>query len=56
MKNIVRAFVIALVVTGAVASTHATTPTAKTIAASAQSSQMPVPVCEPGTSDCGIAR
>jgi hypothetical protein len=54
MKNIVRAFVVALVLTGAVASTHATTPTVKTIAAPVQSGLMPIPSCEPGSGGCGI--
>jgi hypothetical protein len=49
MKNIVRAFVVVLVLTGAVASTHAAAPaTAKTIASSVQSSLMPIPQCGPG--------
>jgi hypothetical protein len=56
MKNIVRAFVLALVVTGAVASTHATTPTAKTIAAPFHSGLMPLPTCEPGSGGCGMTR
>jgi hypothetical protein len=38
MKNIIRAFVVVLVLTGA---------TAKTIAASVQSNAMPVPSCDP---------
>jgi hypothetical protein len=48
MKNIVRAFVVVLVLTGAAASTHTTTPaTVKTIAAPVKSSLMPIPQCGP---------
>jgi hypothetical protein len=48
MKNTVRAFVVVLVLTGAAASTRSTAPaTAKTIAASVQSSLMPLPQCDP---------
>jgi hypothetical protein len=56
MKNIVRAFVVALVVTGAVATTHATTPSVKSIAAPVQSSLLPLPTCEPGSGGCGMTR
>jgi hypothetical protein len=48
MKNIIRAFVVVLVLTGAAASTRAAAPsTAKTIAAPLQSSLMPTPMCDP---------
>jgi hypothetical protein len=48
MKNIIRAFVVVLVLTGAAASTRTAAPaTAKTIAASVQSSLMPTPMCDP---------
>ena len=48
MKNIVRAFVVVLVLTGAAASTRTSAATAKSIAAaSVQSNAMPVPTCEP---------
>jgi hypothetical protein len=48
MKNIIRAFVVVLVLTGAAASTRPAAPaTAKTIAASVQSSLMPTPMCDP---------
>ena len=56
MKNIVRAFVVALVVTGAVATTHATTPSVKSIAAPLQSGLLPLPTCEPGSGSCGMNR
>jgi hypothetical protein len=47
MKNIVRAFVVALVLTGAAASTHTSSATAKSIAASVQSNAVPIPTCAP---------
>jgi hypothetical protein len=50
MKNIVRAFVVVLVLTGAAASTRTSSPTAKTIASSVQSNAMPVPQCDPNDS------
>jgi hypothetical protein len=51
MKNIVRAFVVVLVLTGAAASTRTAAPaTAKTIAASGQSNAMPTPYCDPNDS------
>ena len=51
MKNIVRAFVVVLVLTGAAASAHTAAPaTAKTITASVQSSVMPLPECDPNDS------
>jgi len=57
MKNIVRAFVVALFVTGAVASTHATTPSVKTIAAPLHSSLMPLPLCDPTEpGNCGMTK
>jgi len=50
MKNIVRAFVVVLVLTGAAASTRTASPTAKTIASLVQSNVMPIPVCDPNDS------
>ena len=48
MKNIIRAFVVVLVLTGAAASARTSAPaTAKTIAASVQSNAMPIPSCDP---------
>jgi hypothetical protein len=48
MKNIIRAFVVVLVLTGAAASTRPAAPaTAKAITASVQSSLMPIPQCGP---------
>jgi hypothetical protein len=57
MKNIVRAFVVVLALTGAVAATQTSASASpRSIAASSmQSSLMPVPTCPPdGTTDCGI--
>jgi hypothetical protein len=49
--NLVRAFVVVLVLTGAAASTHSAAPaTVKTIAASGQSNAMPTPYCDPNDS------
>jgi hypothetical protein len=51
MKNIVRAFVVVLVLTGAAASTRTSSATAKSIAvASVQSNAVPMPVCDPNDS------
>jgi hypothetical protein len=48
MKNIVRAFVVVLVLTGAAASTRTSSATAKSIAASSvQSNALPIPTCDP---------
>lgn len=58
MKNIVRAFVVVLALTGAAASTQTSSASARTIASSSMTSSsfMPVPMCPPdGTTDCGIA-
>jgi len=56
MKILVRAFVVVLALTGAVASTHTSAVSARTIAATSMTSSfMPVPLCPPdGTTDCGI--
>ena len=54
MKNIVRAFVVVLVLTGVAAFHPHPSATAKTIAASVQSYAMPTPTCEP--SDPGALR
>jgi hypothetical protein len=55
MKIIVRAFVIALVLTGAVASTHSVPASAQTIAVSVMPSVAAVPVCDPtDPGDCGM--
>ena len=56
MKNIVRSLVIALAVTGAIATTTANGSSAKATAVSAKTSAMPVPTCDPNVSDCGIGQ
>jgi len=54
MKNVLRAFALSLVVTGAVASTHINNNTAKT-ALVAKTSAMPVPMCPPNDpTACGM--
>ena len=51
MKNIVRAFVVVLVLTGAAASSHIAAPAnAKTIVAPLQTNMAPTPVCDPNDS------
>lgn len=57
MKNIVRAIVLALAITGMFASTHANATPATTTAgiSAAKTSAMPVPRCDPGDPNgCGI--
>ncbi len=54
MKILIRAFVLSLVATGAVASMHTSNP-AVTATLSTRSSAMPVPSCPPDTPDgCGV--
>lgn len=53
MKNLVRAFVLALVVTGTFATAHSATKGA--IVSNATASAIPVPTCPPDDPDgCGI--
>jgi hypothetical protein len=52
MKLIVRSLVVALAVTGAIATTFAPTSAKATI--SAKTSAMPVPTCAPGSGSCGM--
>jgi len=55
MKHLVRAIVIALTLTGAVASTYATSSSASAKASVVKTSAFPVPTCPPGDPDgCGI--
>ncbi len=58
MKTIVRAFVVVLALTGAVASTQTSSASARTIASSSMhSGLMPVPTCPPdGKNDCGMSK
>jgi hypothetical protein len=56
MKIIVRSLVIALAVTGAIATAAANGSSARTTVIAAKSSAMPVPTCPPGDPNgCGIA-
>jgi hypothetical protein len=55
MKLIVRLFVIALAVTGAIATTSANGSTAKTTVVASKTSAMPVPTCPYNSPNgCGI--
>lgn len=47
MKNIVRAFVVVLALTGAAASTQITSASAKTTVTASKTSAMPIPTCPP---------
>lgn len=54
MKTLARAFALALVVTGAAASTH-TPSTYTTATLSPRAGALPIPTCPPdGTTSCGI--
>lgn len=53
MKVIVRSLVIALAVSGAIATSYTSSASAKTV--TAKTSAMPVPACPPGDPDgCGM--
>lgn len=55
MKTIVRSIVIALAVTGAIATTYANGSPAKATMTATKTSAMPVPLCPPGDpKGCGI--
>jgi len=55
MKTIVRSLVIALAVTGAVATSYANGSTSKATVTASKTSAMPVPSCAPGDPNgCGI--
>lgn len=56
MKILIRAFVVVLALTGAVASTKTSVASPQTVASTAMTSSfMPVPICPPdGSTDCGI--
>jgi len=59
MKHLVRAFVVVLALTGAVASTQTSaSASARSIASSSmQSNLMPIPTCPPdGSTDCGVCK
>jgi hypothetical protein len=55
MKHIVRAFVVALVLTGAVATTQASNASTKNKVVAARTSLLPIPVCAPNDPNaCGM--
>jgi hypothetical protein len=55
MKTIIRAFVVVLALTGAVASTQISSASTQTKVTAAKTSAMPVPMCDPNDPDaCGI--
>jgi len=54
MKIIVRSFVIALAVTGAIATSYAKAPSAASKVTISKTSAMPVPTCAPGSGSCGM--
>jgi hypothetical protein len=59
MKNIVRAFVVALVITGAAATSQIPSASAQTQnpIVSGKTSALPIPVCPPSDPDgCGIGK
>ena len=56
MKNIVRAFVVVLALTGAAATTMTPSASAQNKAISAKTSMLPVPMCPPNDPNaCGMA-
>jgi hypothetical protein len=57
MKHIVRAFVVALVLTGAVATTQTSSATTKNKVIAARTSMLPIPTCPPDDPNaCGMAQ
>lgn len=55
MKHIVRAFVVVLVLTGAVATTHASNTSTKNQIAASRVSMLPIPSCPPNDPNaCGM--
>ncbi|HXC94533.1 MAG TPA: hypothetical protein VNU92_02485 [Edaphobacter sp.] len=55
MKHIVRAFVVALVITGAVASTQTSSASTHNKVVAARTSMLPVPTCPPNDPNaCGM--
>ena len=55
MKNIVRAFVFVLAITGAAASTQIASASAQTKVSVAKTSAMPIPMCAPDDPNaCGM--
>jgi hypothetical protein len=57
MKNIVRAFIVVLAITGAVASTQTSSASTQPKIAVAKTSALPIPMCAPDDPNaCGIAQ
>ena len=57
MKHIVRAFVVALVLTGAIATSQTSSASAKNKVAAAKVSMLPIPSCAPDDPNgCGMAQ
>jgi hypothetical protein len=56
MKIIVRSLVIALAVTGAIATSYAKAPSATSKVTIAKTSAMPVPTCPPDGGTCGLGQ
>jgi len=57
MKHIVRAFVVALVLTGAVATTQTSSAATKNKVTEARTSMLPIPMCPPNDPNaCGMAQ
>jgi hypothetical protein len=55
MKNIVRAFVVVLVLTGVAATTQTTSASAKNKVIASRTSMLPVPTCAPSDPNaCGM--
>jgi hypothetical protein len=55
MKHIVRAAVVALVLTGAVASTQASSSSSKNVVTASKTSALPTPMCAPDDPNgCGM--
>jgi hypothetical protein len=57
MKHIIRAFVVVLVLTGAVATTQTSSASTQNKVTAARTSMLPVPTCPPDDPNvCGMAR
>ena len=57
MKTVIRAFVVALVLTGAAASTQIASASGQTKVAVAKTSAMPIPMCAPDDPNaCGMSQ
>jgi hypothetical protein len=57
MKHIIRAFVVVLVLTGAVASTQTSSASTQNKVVAARTSMLPIPMCAPDDPNaCGMAQ